>query len=167
MKSIRSLSSICILVAVLVCSTALTTNSDKYFEIAKNLEIFTNIYKELNTHYVDDLNPNQLMRTGIDAMMTSLDPYTVYYSESQVESYRISTEGRYNGLGATSQNIDGKVTITELYQDGPSLEAGLKVGDQITHVNGRSAEGRTYEEVIQFIRGYPGTNLNLSVFSPF
>ena len=147
--------------------SASTLNSDKYFEIAKNIEIYTSIYKELNNHYVDDLDPNSLMRTGIDAMMNSLDPYTVYYSESQVESYRISTEGRYNGLGAMSQSIDDMVTITEIYKDGPSEKAGLKVGDQILAVNGRSTSGRSYEDVVQFIRGYPGTDLSLSIKRPF
>lgn len=155
-----------ILLATLVMTSAVNNNSDKYFEIAKNLEIFTNIYKELNTNYVDDLEPNQLIRTGIDAMMNSLDPYTVYYSESQVESYRISVDGKYNGLGASSQNIDDKVTITEIYKDGPAEKSGLKVGDQITHVNGQSAEGKSYDDVLMFIRGYPGTVLNLTVERP-
>ena len=147
--------------------SASSIDSNKYFEIAKNIEIYTSIYKELNSHYVDDLDPNSLMRTGIDAMMNSLDPYTVYYSESQVESYRISTEGRYNGLGAMSQSMDDMVTITEIYKDGPSEKAGLQVGDQILSVNGRSTSGRSYNDVVQFIRGYPGTDLSLSIKRPF
>ena len=141
-------------------------NNDKLFEIAKNLEIFTNVYKQLNTHYVDDIEPNQLMRTGIDAMMNSLDPYTVYYSESQVESYRISTDNKYNGLGAASKEIDDKFTIVEVYDQGPAQEAGLKVGDQITKINGESAANRSYNDVLQFIRGYPGTSLNLTINRP-
>ena len=100
------------LVTVIMLGSAFTLNNDKYFEIAKNLEIFTSIYKELNTHYVDDLDPNTVMRVGIDAIMDNLDPYTVYYSESQVESYRLSDDSKYNGLGAASADIDGKVTIT-------------------------------------------------------
>lgn len=155
-----------ILIGAFLMTSAVNNNSDKYFEIAKNLEIFTNIYKELNTNYVDDLEPNQLMRTGIDAMMHSLDPYTVYYSESQVESYRISVDGKYNGLGASSQNIDDKATIIEIYKDGPAEKSGLKVGDRISRVNGQSTEGRSYEDVLQFIRGFPGTILNISVDRP-
>ena len=164
---ISSLTKIGIIIAIVILgSSAINNNNDKYFEIAKNLEIFTNVYKELNTHYVDDLEPNQLIRTGIDAMMNSLDPYTVFYSESQVESYRISVDGKYNGLGATSQNIDDLVTIVEIYKDGPAEEAGLKVGDQITRVNGQSTQGKTYDEVVQFIRGFPGTALQISVNRP-
>ena len=110
-----------LVVLLLGTSAGVINEKDKYFEIAKNLEIFTSVYKELNTHYVDDLDPNTIMRTGIDAIMNSLDPYTVYYSESQVESYRISDDNRYNGLGASSKEVDGKVTVVEVYKDGPCL----------------------------------------------
>ena len=151
---------------IMFLSSFVYNNNDKLFEIAKNLEIFTNVYKQLNTHYVDDIEPNQLMRTGIDAMMNSLDPYTVYYSESQVESYRISTDNKYNGLGAASKEIDDKFTIVEVYDQGPAQEAGLKVGDQITKINGESAANRSYNDVLQFIRGYPGTSLNLTINRP-
>lgn len=154
------------IVGIVVLSSAGLNNSDKYFEIAKNLEIFTNIYKELNTHYVDDLEPNQLMRTGIDAMMNSLDPYTVYYSESQVESYRLSTDDKYSGLGAASQIIDDKFTISEIYNEGPAQEAGLQVGDQVVSINGQSTEGRSYKDILQFVRGFPGTTLELTVNRP-
>jgi len=99
-------------------------------------------------------------------MMNSLDPYTVYYSESQVESYRISTDNKYNGLGAASKEIDDKFTIVEVYDQGPAQEAGLKVGDQITKINGESAANRSYDDVLQFIRGYPGTSLNLTINRP-
>jgi len=150
----------------LLSISAVHYNNDKLFEIVKNMEIFTTIYHELNTHYVDDLDPNELMRTGIDAMMNSLDPYTVYYSESQVESYRISTEGKYSGLGARSLSVDGRVTIIELYQNGPSQKAGIQVGDQIIAVNGKSAEGKSYEDVLQIIRGFPGTDVKITIHRP-
>ena len=140
-----------------------TVLNDKYFEIIKNIEIFSTVYKELNTHYVDDIDPGQLMRVGIDAMMTSLDPYTNYYSESQVQSYRISTEGRYNGIGAVSKVIDDKITITEIIEDGPAHLAGVKVGDQILKINGDSTEGRSNEDVVQIVRGFPGSTLSLSI----
>jgi len=151
---------------IMFFSSFVYNNNDKLFEIAKNLEIFTNVYRQLNTHYVDDIEPNQLMRTGIDAMMNSLDPYTVYYSESQVESYRISTDNKYNGLGAASKEVDGMFTIIEVYDQGPAQEAGLKVGDQITKINGESAADRSYNDVLQFIRGYPGTSLKLTINRP-
>jgi len=151
---------------MVVGSSWITLNNDKYFEIAKNLEIFTSIYKQLNNNYVDELDPNSVMRTGIDAMMKSLDPYTVYYSESQVESYRISLDDKYDGLGAQSKEIDGKVTITEIYKDGPSQQAGLAIGDIVTSVNGSPTEDRSYEDVIAFLRGSPGTEVRLGGFRP-
>jgi len=154
------------LVALFVAGSAFTLNNDKYFEIAKNLEIFTSVYKELNTHYVDELDPNTLMRTGIDAMMNSLDPYTVYYSESQVESYRLNTDSKYNGLGAASSKIDDKIVITEIYENGPSHEAGLHIGDEITSVNGMSTKERSHDDVLQILRGFPGTAIKLSVHRP-
>ena len=146
--------------------SASVSNNDKLFEILKNIEIFTNVYNELTTQYVDDLDPNTLMKTGIDAMMKSLDPYTVYYSESQMASYRLSSEGAYSGLGGQSADIDGKVTIVELYENGPALKAGLLVGDQVIAVNGKSASGKSYEEVLQVIRGVPGTDVRLTVNRP-
>ena len=74
--------------------------SNRYFEITKNIELFTNVYKELNYYYVDDIEPGKLMKIGIDAMLNSLDPYTNYFSEAQVENYRFNTEGKYHGIGA-------------------------------------------------------------------
>lgn len=153
-------------VALVLGTSAVVKNGDKYFEIAKNLEIFTNVYKELNGNYVDELEPNQLIRTGIDAMMNTLDPYTVYYSESQVESYRLSSDNKYIGLGAASEYIDNRVVITEIYQDGPAQEAGVQVGDQIVRVNGKSTIGRTYDEVMQFLRGLTGTTMDITIRRP-
>lgn len=155
-----------LVVLLLGTSAGVINEKDKYFEIAKNLEIFTSVYKELNTHYVDDLDPNTIMRTGIDAIMNSLDPYTVYYSESQVESYRISDDNRYNGLGASSKEVDGKVTVVEVYKDGPSYEAGILVGDQITSINGQTTQGRSYEDVLTFLRGFPGTSVQMGIYRP-
>jgi len=154
------------LIAVILGTSSVTLNNDKYFEIAKNLEIFTSIYKELNTHYVDELDPNTVMRVGIDAIMNSLDPYTVYYSESQVESYRIALDNKYDGLGAASKDVDGQVTIVEVYKDGPSFVAGILVGDVITSINGQATKGRSYEDVMAFIRGFPGTSVQLGVKRP-
>lgn len=154
------------LVVLFIAGSAFTLNNDKYFEIAKNLEIFTSVYKELNTHYVDELDPNTLMRTGIDAMMNSLDPYTVYYSESQVESYRLLTDNKYNGLGAGSSEIDDEIVITEIYENGPSHAAGLQIGDIIKSVSGMTTKDRSHNDVLQILRGFPGTAIKLSVHRP-
>ena len=143
--------------------SATVVKNDKLYEISKNIEIFVNVYKTLNAEYVDDLDPSHLMRIGIDAMVNSLDPYTNYISESQVASYRINTEGRYEGIGAIVEQIDGYVTIIEPYEDSPVLEAGLVAGDQIIAIEGESTEGKTQAEVSAYYRGVPGTSVRLKV----
>lgn len=148
---------------VVTCISATTYNNDRLYEIAKNIDIFVNVYKTLNSQYVDDLDPNQLMRIGIDAMVGSLDPYTNYISEAQVESYRISTEGKYEGIGAVVKKIDDYVTIVEPYEGSPVLAAGLEAGDQIISIEGKSTKGKSQEEVTTFFRGIPGTNVRLGI----
>jgi len=147
-------------------TAAITVNNDKYFEIIKNIEIFTNIFKEINTHYVDEVDPSALMKIGIDAMLETLDPYTNYVSESQIENYRISAEGRYSGIGAMSKEIDGYVTISEVLEGGAAEQGGLKVGDQLIKVNSRSVEGRSNDDVAKFMRGAQGAEISLTVKRP-
>ena len=156
------------LLAILFFGISSTMNNDhgKYFEIAKNIEIFTNLYKEINTYYVDDLDPAKLMRTGVDAMLESLDPYTNYISESEIEGFRYITEGKYNGIGAQIRIIDELITITEPYQDSPADKAGLKAGDQLLAVDGKSAKGKTSDEVNEILKGYPGTEVELTIKRP-
>lgn len=154
---------------LLICSMTMSFsvyNNDKLYEISKNIEIFVKVYKELNNNYVDDLDPGKLMRTGIDAMVESLDPYTNYISESQVESYRINTEGKYQGIGGIVKQIGDYVTIVEPYEDSPLVEAGIIAGDQVISINGKSTKGKSTEEVTQFVRGVAGTNLDLKIKRP-
>lgn len=147
-------------------ATTFRSDNGKYFEITKNIEIFANLYKELNTYYVDDLDPGMLMRTGIDAMVGSLDPYTNYISESDIEGYRYLTEGRYNGIGAISKKIDDYVTLTSLYEGQPADKAGLKVGDQIVAVDGNDATGKDPDQINEILRGFPGTEVQLRIRRP-
>ena len=151
-----------VLIALFAISAA-NFNQDKLYEISKNIEIFINVYKELNSNYVDDLDPNQLMRVGIDAMVSSLDPYTNYISESQVASYMITTEGKYEGIGAVVEKVDDYLTIIEPYEGSPVLEAGLKAGDQIIAIEGQSTKGKSKEELTAYYRGVPGTKLRLKI----
>jgi len=143
-----------------------TDNHGKYFEISKNIEIFTNLYKEINTYYVDDLDPAKLMRTAVDAMLESLDPYTNYISESQIEGFRYITEGKYNGIGAQIKKINDYVTVTEPYENQPADKAGLKAGDVIVEVDGKSAKGRSTDDVSSILKGYPGTEVLLTIKRP-
>ena len=164
MKNVYKIGSLVIIMLIGISAT--TVNNDRLYEIAKNIEIFVNVYKELNKNYVDDLDPSQLMRTGIDAMVGSLDPYTNYISESQVASYRINTEGKYQGIGAIVKKVGDYITIVEPYQDSPVVKAGLKAGDQIVKVQGRSTKGRSLDEMNQVMRGVPGTELAITVKRP-
>lgn len=156
------------LVGTFLLGTAFTVSSDKdkYFEIIKNIEIFTNLYKEVNTNYVDDIDPGQLMRTGLEAMVGSLDPFTNYISEADIEGYRFISEGRYHGIGTKQKKMGDYVTITELYKDQPADKAGLKPGDQFVSVDGQSAVGRSLEELDEIMRGFPGTTMNLVIRRP-
>jgi carboxyl-terminal processing protease len=156
------------IVAVLFLGMAftVTTNNGRYFEILKNIEIYTNLYKELNTAYVDDIEPSQMMRTGIDAMVSSLDPYTNYISENEIESYRLNTEGRDNSFGAQLKKIGDYATITEVYKDQPADEAGLKPGDQILQVDGKDAKDKSVEEMAGIMRGSPGSLMTLTIQRP-
>jgi carboxyl-terminal processing protease len=122
------------LLVLLFSANLISQSNNKLYEIAKNIEIYTNVYKELNKNFVDEIDPGILMKTGIDAMTRSLDPYTRYFSESDAESFRISTEGKYSGIGSIMRNIDSTITVVEMYENSPSYKAGIRIGDQILEV---------------------------------
>lgn len=140
-------------------------NHDKLFEITKNLEIFTKAYQELNANYVDEIDPGQLMKVGIDAMVDALDPYTVFYSSNQIERYRFSTEGKYDGMGAKAAMVGDYLTILEPYEGFAADEAGLKAGDKIVKVAGQDAAGKPEDEIRAMFRGAAGTTLPITVQS--
>ncbi len=142
------------------------TEHGKFFEISKNIEIFTNLYKELNTYYVDDLDPSKLMRTGVDAMLNSLDPYTNYISESDIEGYRYITEGKYNGVGASFDKLGEYVFVNEIFEGSPAQKAGLKSGDKIIAVDGKTATNRNVDEVGDILKGAAGTDVELTIARP-
>ena len=132
----------------------------------KNIEIYTNLYKELNTHYVEEIDPGKLMRIGLDAMVSSLDPYTNYISESDIEGFRIMSEGRYTGIGTQTRKIGNSITIVEIFEKLSADQAGLLVGDQIIEIDGRTTEGKTEEDVSDILRGFPGTSVQLTIKRP-
>ncbi|MEL6391428.1 MAG: PDZ domain-containing protein, partial [Bacteroidota bacterium] len=157
---------IAILIAGIGLASSLAPTNDRYFEMMKAIEIYTNVYKELNTYYVDDVEPSQLMRTGVDAMVESLDPYTVYITESDVERARLRQSGQYEGIGADMRILDERPTIIELFKDQPADQAGLKVGDRILEVDGQSTAGKNLEQLEEIMRGFPGTIMSLTVDRP-
>src|SRR5258705_8069347 len=113
-----------------------TPPSDRFFELAKNLEIFSSLFREVNSLYVDDVNPNLIARHGIDAMLNSLDPYTNYIPEDEVEDYRTLNTGQYGGIGASTININNRTVVNMVFENYPAYKNGLCIGDEIIKING-------------------------------
>ena len=142
---------------------AFNTPADKYFEITKNLDIFATLYKEVNTYYVDEVDPNQLIKTGINAMLESLDPYTNYIPEDDIEDYRTMTTGQYGGIGALIGTRNGKNMIIMPYEGFPAHDAGLKIGDEIIMVDGINVKEKAYTDISKLLRGQANSKLNIAV----
>ena len=136
---------------------------EDYFEISKNLDIFVSLFREVNMYYVDETKPGEMMKTGIDAMLEGLDPYTNYISESEIEDYRFITTGEYGGIGATIRQMDGNVVITEPYEGYPAQKSGIRAGDIIKEVDGKAIGMKNGEEINHLLRGQAGTSINLGV----
>ena len=136
-------------------------NDDRGFEIAKNLEIFSSVYKALNLNYVDDVDPGKTIKVAIDAMLASLDPYTNYYPESQMEDVRLQLLGQYGGVGALIMQKGDSIYVSEPYKGLPADEAGLMAGDRIVAVDGQSTAGKTTADVSSAMRGQAGTDVVL------
>ncbi|MBO6497727.1 MAG: S41 family peptidase [Roseivirga sp.] len=157
---------VCLVLGVMVLSAASLRQNDKYFEILKNLDIFATMYKEVNANYVDDLNPNTLMRTGIDAMLTSLDPYTVYYSEDQIEDVRTENTGQFGGIGAIiGERNGGEVTVILPNKGYPAEKAGMKRGDVILSIDGVDVSN-DYDKAGTYLRGQASSSVNIKVERP-
>ncbi len=146
-----------------VILASFSSDKGKYYEIAKNLEIFTNLYKEVNTYYVDDLDPSELMRKGVDAMLASLDPYTNYISETDIEGYRYYTEGKYHGIGANVKDAGERLLITSITKGSPADIAGLVPGDVVVKIDGQSAQDKKAADLLSVFQGVPGTSFNITV----
>ena len=153
-----------ILITVLVLTSIFSLRFvDNYFEISKNLDIFTTLYRELNVFYVDEVDPGSLMKTAIDAMLESLDPYTTYIPESEMEDFKFMTTGQYGGIGAIISKRGDYIIISEPYEGFPANKAGLIPGDKILKVNKKSVKGKTTEDVSKVLKGQPNTSVKLLV----
>jgi len=163
MKKFKKLA---IIGAIVLTGTLTVGFTDSYFEISKNLEIFTTLYRELNIYYVDETEPGELMKTGIDAMLESLDPYTTYIAESDIEDYRFMTTGQYGGIGSLIRKKDDVVVISEPYEGFPAQKAGLRAGDKILEVDGKSVVGKNTNDVSSVLKGQAGTDVVIKVERP-
>jgi carboxyl-terminal processing protease len=148
---------------VALVSFAFTKPAERYFEIAKSLDIFATLFKEVNAYYVDDVEPKKLIRNGIDNMLESLDPYTTYIPEEELESFRVLTTGQYAGIGALINVINNKTVITHPYKDFPAYKAGVRVGDEIIAINGKNMVGKAPSEITTNLKGQAKTEVELTV----
>ncbi len=152
-----------ILIPILAVATLLSTVSfqSDFFEIAKQIEIFTELFKELNMNYVDETNPAELMDSAIEGMLEELDPYTKYWTEQEVEDAKINRSGNYSGIGATVRNTEGILTIIEPRKDYPADKAGLKAGDKLIKIGDITVAG--YEgDAGDLLKGAPGSQITVS-----
>jgi carboxyl-terminal processing protease len=140
-----------------------TEPANRYFEIARNLDIFAGVFREVNALYVDEVNPNTLMRSGIDAMLESLDPFTVYIPENEVEDFRTINTGQYGGIGAVTREINGKTIITMVYEGYPAYRGGLRIGDEVLKMDEVELSKITLEQANQLMHGQVGTPVSLTV----
>ncbi|SKC71445.1 carboxyl-terminal processing protease [Ohtaekwangia koreensis] len=152
-----------ILVLGVVLAFAFRRPAEKYFDIAKSLDIFATLFKEINAYYVDEVEPQKLIRKGIDGMLESLDPYTDYIPEDEIESFRISTTGQYGGIGALIGIINKKTVVTFPYKDFPAYRSGIKVGDEIISVDGKDVQGKSTSDVSALLKGQPKTEIEIKV----
>ena len=151
------------MVAALLVALSFTTPSERYFEIAKNLDIFATLFKEVNAFYVDEVNPNRLIKTGIDAMLESLDPYTNYIPEDQVEDFRTMNTGQYGGIGAITRQIGDRTVVTMIMEGFAAQKGGLKIGDEILKIDQVELAKVTPQEAGNLMKGQVGDPVSLTV----
>jgi len=152
-----------ILGLLIVSGFAFRSPAEKYFEVAKSLDIFATLFKEVNAYYVDEVEPQKLIRKGIDGMLESLDPYTDYIPEDEMESFRITTTGQYGGVGALIGIVNKRTVITHPYKNFPAQKIGIRVGDEIVAVDGKNVQGKTTSEISALLKGQPKTEVEVRV----
>lgn len=133
------------------------------FEVIKSLELMDQIYENLELYFVDELQPGKLSKVAIDAMLKELDPYTVYYHESNIEDYRLMTTGQYGGIGSLIKKIDDYTYISEPYEGNPAQKSGLMAGDKIVEVDGKIMSKKTTEQVSDALKGPKGTVVKILI----
>jgi carboxyl-terminal processing protease len=152
-----------ILLTAGVSTGFLVSQDTREFRIAKNLEIFFNLFRELNTFYVDEINPDKIIKTGIDNMLKTLDPYTVYMPEEDADEFKIMTTGKYGGIGSLVRSENDFTVVSEVYKGFPADQAGIKAGDVLKKVDGQSLKGLASDKVSERLKGEPGTAIKLTV----
>ena len=166
MKKIGSIRIIIVVSLLLIAgiSTGFLVNQEsRDFRIAKNLDIFFSLFRELNTFYVDEIDPDKVIKAGIDNMLKTLDPYTVYFPESEADEFAILTTGKYGGIGSLVRPSGDYVVISEVYKGFPADKAGIKPGDILKKVDGLTLKGIATDKVSEKLKGNPGTEINVTI----
>ena len=136
---------------------------DRYFQIVKSLDVFTTLFKEVNAYYVEEINPTELVKIGIDAMLSSLDPYTDYIPEDDIEDYRTMTTGEYGGIGAIVEKKGGVNTVVMPYKNAPAIRSGLLIGDQILKINNIELDGKKAYEISNLLKSQINSKITLAI----
>ncbi|MCX7862444.1 MAG: S41 family peptidase [Bacteroidales bacterium] len=161
MKRLKKIAIAFLIVTSVVVFTAF--NDKVNFEIIKNLDIYYSLFRELNVYYVDEINPSEVIKKSIDAMLNSLDPYTVYIPESQIEDFRFMTTGQYGGIGALIQQRNKEIMISEPYEGSPAQKYGIQAGDVILEIDGKSIQGKKVDEISEILKGQPNTSITIKL----
>jgi carboxyl-terminal processing protease len=156
------------LAVLLFCSAAFWgfSRDERNFEISKNLNIYYTMFRELNLFYVDEIDPGDLVKKSMDAMLKTLDPYTTYISESEIEDFKLMTTGEYAGIGALISKHKDDVIIAEPYEGFPAYKAGLKAGDVMLEINGTSVVNKSTDDVSNLLKGQPNVPLTIKIKRP-
>jgi len=139
---------------------------DEFFEISRNIDIFVSMYRELDMYYVDEIKHGEIMKNGIDAILESLDPYTNYIPESEIEDYRFMTTGQYGGIGSMIGQKGEYVVVTDPYEGFPAQKADLRAGDVILEIDGKTIKGKKTDEISKILKGHPNTQVKLLIKRP-
>ena len=158
---------IAVIIAAIAAIAGFTAVSDRDFELAKNLDIYHTLFRELSIYYVDEIEPGDLVKKSIDEMLKSLDPYTVFIPESDIEDFRFMTTGQYGGIGAYIHSKDKYVEVSEPIAGAPADQAGIKAGDIIIEIDGRDIADMKSEDVSDLLKGEPKSKVTLTVETPF
>ncbi len=147
-----------------ICLGVFTSFDDKVnFEIIKNLDIYYSLFRELSVYYVDEINPSEVIKNSIDAMLSSLDPYTIYIPETQIEDLRFMTTGQYGGIGALVQQRGNDIMISEPYENYPAQKSGIQAGDILLEIDGKSVKSKKVDEISEILKGQPNTTITIKV----
>lgn len=166
MRKINKKIIIILLIVFTIPTIAFIDFDEQNFEISKNLDIYHTLFRELNLYYVDKTDPGELVKTSIDGMLKSLDPYTTYIPESKMEDYKFMTTGKYGGIGALIRQDKDYVIIAEPYEGFPAFKAGLKAGDKIIEIDGKSTKEKTTTQISELLKGEPKTPIKLKIERP-